>query len=120
MCAAMTRESQFARLGERLNRHRSSNPEPNTFCLAWNRNQTGECSMTKQANGSSAASAGTNPLNETLDQIRASAQQLHGAISDAATQRTGDMKAALAKIPDQAKALGETLKNTVNTSSDEV
>ena len=53
-----------------------------------------------------------------LDHVRAAAQELHAAITDAAAKRGADMKAGLAAIPQKAKAVTEALKGSMNAQNE--
>ena len=55
-----------------------------------------------------------------LDHIRAAAQELHGAISDAATKRNGDIKADLAAIPQEAKTVTDSIKGSMGVQNEAV
>ena len=57
-------------------------------------------------------------VKESLDHVRASAQELHGAISDAAAKRGGAVKADLEAIPLKAKALNESIKGCIGGQSE--
>jgi len=52
-------------------------------------------------------------VKDALNHVRASAQELHGAISDAAAKHGGALKADLESIPQKAKALTESIKGSV-------
>jgi len=53
-------------------------------------------------------------VKDALDHIRAAAQELHGAISDAAAKRGGAMKTDLEAIPQKAKAVTESVKSSMS------
>jgi hypothetical protein len=57
-------------------------------------------------------------VKDALDNVRSAAQELHGAISDAAAQRGGAMKADLEAIPQKAKAVAESLKSSMTGRND--
>jgi hypothetical protein len=57
-------------------------------------------------------------VKDALDHIRASTQELHGAISDAAAKRGGAVKADLETVPQKAKAISDSLKGSMSTQSD--
>ena len=54
-----------------------------------------------------------NKVDDALDHIRAAAQELHGAISDAAAKRGGAVKADLEAASSKAKALTESVKDAI-------
>jgi ElaB/YqjD/DUF883 family membrane-anchored ribosome-binding protein len=63
----------------------------------------------------------TNPKtkdDDALARIRVATQQLHAAISDAATKRGEAMKSELKTIPAKAKAVVESVKASLGTQSD--
>ena len=77
--------------------------------------------MATPTNGSAPAPAGaSDKMSEALNDIRAAAQKLHAAISDAASKRSGDMKADLAAIPAKAKAVSDSIKSTMTTQNETV
>ena len=57
-------------------------------------------------------------MNSDLDQVRAAAQQLHGAISDAAAKRGNAIKADLEAVGQKAKAVTESVKASVNAQNE--
>jgi hypothetical protein len=57
-------------------------------------------------------------VKDTLDHVRATTQQLHGAISDAAAKRGGAMKADLEALAQKAKAATESAKGSISTQHD--
>src|SRR3974390_1999022 len=54
-----------------------------------------------------------NRVKDALYHIRAAAQELHGAISDAAAKKGGAVKHDLDAIPQQAKAVMESVKGSM-------
>ena len=52
-------------------------------------------------------------LKQALDEARAAAQDLHGALSDAVAKRGGAIKADLEAIPLQATAIAEQLQHAL-------
>ena len=59
-----------------------------------------------------------NKVKDALDHIRASAQELHGAISDAATKGGGAVKRDLEAIPQKAKALADSVKSSMGAQNE--
>jgi len=57
-------------------------------------------------------------MNKDLSQIRAAAQQLHGAISDAAAKRGGAVRADLEAVGQKAKAVTESVKASIGVQND--
>jgi hypothetical protein len=57
-------------------------------------------------------------VKDALDHVRASTQELHGAISDAAAKRGGAMKADLDALAQKAKAATESAKGSISTQKD--
>jgi hypothetical protein len=51
--------------------------------------------------------------NKDLDQIRAAAQQLHAAISDAAAKRGGAIKSDLEAVGQKAKSVTDSVKASI-------
>ena len=65
------------------------------------------------------SSAKTDPkIKDALDDVRASAQKLHGAISDAAAKRGGATKTDLEAFAQKAKSLTESVKGSMGTQRD--
>ncbi|HVN32129.1 MAG TPA: hypothetical protein VMT45_09075 [Thermoanaerobaculaceae bacterium] len=61
----------------------------------------------------------TDPkIKDSLNQARAAAQELHGAISDAAAKRGGAMKADLETVPQKAKVIMESIRSSLGTQED--
>ena len=58
--------------------------------------------------------------NDSLDRVRTAAQELHGALSDAAAKRGEAMKADLQSIPPKAKAVAESLKESLGAQSEAI
>jgi hypothetical protein len=56
-------------------------------------------------------------VKDAVDQVRASAQELHKAISDAAAKRGGAAKADLEAVPMKAKAAIDSIKGSVATQN---
>jgi hypothetical protein len=59
-----------------------------------------------------------NKVKDALDHIRAAAQELHGAISDAAAKSGGAIKHDLEAIPQKAKAVAESVKGSMNAQNE--
>jgi hypothetical protein len=57
-------------------------------------------------------------VKDALDHVRAAAQELHGAISDAAAKRGGDMKADLQAIPPKVQAVRDSLKGSMGAQNE--
>jgi len=57
-------------------------------------------------------------VQDALDHIREAAQELHGAISDAAAKRGGAVKADLEAVSRKAKAVTQSVRDSVNTQHD--
>ena len=57
-------------------------------------------------------------VKDALDHVRASAQELHGAISDAAAKRGGAVKADLEVIPQKAKAITDSIKGSIGAQNE--
>ena len=55
-----------------------------------------------------------NKVNDALDHIRAAAQELHGAISDAAAKRGGAVKADVEAASSKAKALANSVQDAIS------
>lgn len=65
------------------------------------------------------ASVKTDPkIKDALDHIRAAAQELHGAISDAAAKRDGATKADLEAFAQKAKSVAESVKGSIGTQQE--
>jgi hypothetical protein len=56
-------------------------------------------------------------VKDALDHVRASAQELHGAISDATAKRGGALKADLEAVSQKAKAVTDSLKSSLGRRS---
>ena len=52
-------------------------------------------------------------VNQALDHVRAAAQELHGAISDAAAKQGGATKADLEAFAQKTKSVAQSLKNSI-------
>jgi len=52
-----------------------------------------------------------------LESVRASTQELHGAISDAAAKRGGAVKDDITAIPPMAKAIADSLKTSMTSQN---
>jgi hypothetical protein len=52
-------------------------------------------------------------VKDALDQVRAAAEELHAAISDAAAKRGGAVKADLEAVSQKAKAITESVKGSI-------
>ena len=59
-------------------------------------------------------------IKDALDNVRAAAQGLHGAISDAAAKRGGATKADLEAFAQKAKAVAESAKGSLSAQNDAV
>jgi fructose-specific phosphotransferase system component IIB len=57
-------------------------------------------------------------VKDALDNVRASTQALHAALSDAAAKRGGALKADLQAIPDKAQAVADSLKGSMGAQND--
>ena len=57
-------------------------------------------------------------IKDALDHIREAAQELHGAISDAAAKRGGAVKADLEAVSQKAKAVTQSVKDSVSAQHD--
>ena len=57
-------------------------------------------------------------VKDALDNVRASAQELHSAISDAAAKRGGAMKIDLEIVEKKAKAVAESAKSSMAAQND--
>ena len=57
-------------------------------------------------------------IKDVLDNVRASAQQLHGAISDAAAKRGGVTKPDLEAFAQKAKAVTDSAKASIGAQQD--
>ncbi len=55
---------------------------------------------------------------DALDSIRAKAQELHGAISDAAAKRGGAVKADLETVSQKAKSTAESVKASIGAQQE--
>lgn len=53
-------------------------------------------------------------VKDALDHARAAAQELHGALTDAAAKRGGAIKAELQAVPLKATAITESIKSSVS------
>lgn len=58
--------------------------------------------------------------NDSLDRVRAAAQELHGAISDAAAKRGEAMKADLQSIAPKVKAVTASLEESLGAQSEAI
>jgi hypothetical protein len=68
-----------------------------------------------------AEEARTNPKTNAIDplaRVRVAAQELHGALSDAASKRGEVMKAELQSIPKKATAVMASVKESLSAQSD--
>jgi hypothetical protein len=57
-------------------------------------------------------------VKDALDHVRAAAQELHVAISDAAAKRGGAVKADLEAVSQKAKAVTESVKSSITGQND--
>ncbi len=66
-----------------------------------------------------AAASSLDPkVKDALDHVRTAAQELHGAMSDAAAKRAGATKADLEAFAQKAKAVTETAKASISSQND--
>jgi hypothetical protein len=56
-------------------------------------------------------------MNKDLERVRAAAQALHGAISDAAAKRGSAIKADLAAVGQKAKSVTESVKASIGVQT---
>ena len=56
-------------------------------------------------------------VKDAVDHVRAAAQELHKAISDAAAKRGGAAKADLEAVPTKAKAAIDSIKSSMGTQN---
>jgi fructose-specific phosphotransferase system component IIB len=59
-----------------------------------------------------------NKVKDALDHVRAAAQELHGAISDAAAKRGEAIKADLEAVSQKAKAVTESVKGSMGAQQE--
>jgi ElaB/YqjD/DUF883 family membrane-anchored ribosome-binding protein len=59
-------------------------------------------------------------VKDALDHIRASTQELHKAISDAAAKRGGALKADIEDVSQKAKAITESIKGSIGTQNEAI
>ncbi|HTS81726.1 MAG TPA: hypothetical protein VMH40_14090 [Myxococcaceae bacterium] len=52
-------------------------------------------------------------VKDALNKVRAAAQELHGAVSDAAAKRGGAIKGDLEAVPKKASAIMESIKTSM-------
>lgn len=57
-------------------------------------------------------------VKDALDDVRAAAQQLHAAISDAAAKRNEAIKADFQAIPPKAKAVMDSIKSKIGAQNE--
>jgi uncharacterized protein YqgV (UPF0045/DUF77 family) len=57
-------------------------------------------------------------MNIDLDRVRAAAQELHGAISDAAAKRSGAIKSDVEAVGQKAKAVTESVKASIGVQNE--
>ena len=66
-----------------------------------------------------AAASSLDPkVKDALDHVRTAAQELHGAMSDAAAKRAGATKADLEAFAQKAKAVTELAKASISSQND--
>ena len=70
--------------------------------------------MSATAHAHSTTAAPHTRVKDALDHARAAAQELHGALSDAAAKRGGAIKADLEAIPHKARAIADSLKASLD------
>jgi hypothetical protein len=56
--------------------------------------------------------------NKDLDQVRAAAQQLHAAISDAAAKKGGAIKSDLEAVAQKAKSVTDSVKASIGAQNE--
>jgi hypothetical protein len=61
--------------------------------------------------------AGAPKVKDALDHARAAAQELHGALSDAAAKRGGAIKGDLESIPIEARAIAESIGSSLGAQN---
>jgi len=66
---------------------------------------------------STAHSTSTANVKDALSHLRAAAQELHRAISDAAAKQGGATKADLDAFAQKARSVSQSLKSTINTQT---
>ena len=65
------------------------------------------------------AKTGSDPkVKDALDHLRVAAQELHGAMSDAAAKRTGATTADLQAFAQKAKGIADSAKNSMNAQDE--
>jgi fructose-specific phosphotransferase system component IIB len=57
-------------------------------------------------------------VKDALDDVRAAAQQLHAAVSDAAAKRNEAIKADFQAIPPKAKAVMDSIKGSIGAQNE--
>ncbi|HVP34240.1 MAG TPA: hypothetical protein VMT09_11400 [Steroidobacteraceae bacterium] len=57
-------------------------------------------------------------MSKDLDKVRAAAQELHGAISDAVVKRGGAVKADFEAVGQKAKSVTESVKTSLSAQND--
>jgi hypothetical protein len=57
-------------------------------------------------------------VNKDLDHVRAAAQALHGAISDAAARRGGAIKGDIESVGQKAKSITESVKASIGVQNE--
>jgi hypothetical protein len=67
---------------------------------------------------SSVQTGADTKVKDALNHVRASAQELHGAISDAVTKRGGATKADLEAFGQKVKAVTESAKSSIGTQNE--
>jgi hypothetical protein len=77
----------------------------------------GELTMSATAHAHSTTAAPHTRVKDALDHARAAAQELHGALSDAAAKRGGAIKADLEAIPLKARAIADSLKASLDAQN---
>jgi hypothetical protein len=65
-----------------------------------------------------AKTAADTSVKNSLDHVRAAAQELHGAISDAVAKRGGATKAELEALQQKIKTVTESAKTSMSTQHD--
>jgi hypothetical protein len=75
--------------------------------------------MAQPATTSPKPVAGTE-VEDAIDHLRSSAQELHKAISDAAAKRSGATKADIAALTEKAKTVAQSAKASIKTEHGKV
>lgn len=73
--------------------------------------------MSATARAESTTAAPHARVKDALDHTRTAAQELHGALSDAAAKRGGAIKSDIEAIPLKAKAIADSLRSSLGAQS---